>query len=126
MAAAVFVHPDYAGFVPDPRTGVVHDDLAIVRSSSPLPFGVPVHEIGRSLVPAHTVVMLVGYGASGDGVNGVTATGSSSVKRVGNNTLDAAFPDNGGGVLLYSYAPWIDSVVTSTIPASAAWLQAVR
>jgi len=200
-ASAVFVHPDYAGFVPDPVTGVVHDDLAIIRLSVPLPAGVPVYEIQRSLVSAHSVVTLVGYGASGDGVGGVTVGGSSSVKRVGRNALDAAYRDNGGGnafevyafdfdgpdattnriggltlgndveatlaggdsgspafipgpagswllagvnifvgpeapanqkfggygggILLYSYAPWIDSVIASPVPEAATWLQLV-
>jgi len=198
-ASAVYIHPDYAGFIRDPVTGVVHDDLAIIRLSAPLPAGVPVYEIQRSLVPAHTVATLVGYGASGDGVNGVTTGGSATVKRVGKNALDLAYRDNGGGsgfevyvfdfdgpdatsnriggttlgnaieaalaggdsgspafvpgaagswrivgvntfvgpeapanqkfggygggILLYSYAPWIDGVITSPVPEPAAWMQ---
>ena len=96
-AAAIAVHPDYAGFKPDARSGVVHDDLAIVRLGESLPFGVPFYAIQRTPVPSRTVITLVGYGASGDGVRGGTVPASPSVKRVGRNVIDAGFRDNGGG-----------------------------
>lgn len=95
-AAEIHVHPDYAGFHPDTRSGVVHDDLAVVRLSSQLPFGVPWYRIYPRPAPARAVLTLVGYGAGGDGVRGVTIGGSPSVRRVGRNVLDQAVRDNAG------------------------------
>lgn len=96
QASEIHVHPDYAGFRPDPTSGVVHDDLAIVRLAEPLPFGVASYRILAVPPPARAVVTLVGYGASGDGVRGVTVGGSASVRRVGRNVLDRFVRDNGG------------------------------
>jgi hypothetical protein len=113
-AEAVFVHPDYAGFVPHPSSGVVHDDVAVVRLSASLPFGVPFYGIVRRLLPVHTTVTLVGYGASGDGINGVTVSGSPTVKRAGRNNLDRAFADNGGSGLIEVYLFDFDGPDAST------------
>jgi hypothetical protein len=113
-AAAVVVHPEYAGYKPDPTSGVVHDDLAIVRLSEPLPFGVPFYAIRRSPVRPRTVITLVGYGASGDGESGRSIRASPSVKRVGRNVIDAAFRDNGGAESLEVYVFDFDGPDTST------------
>jgi hypothetical protein len=102
-AEAIAIHPDYAGFRPDPGSGVVHDDVAIVRLRSPLPFGVPFYAIRRSPIVHHAVVTLVGYGASGDGAGGHRVAPSAAVKRVGRNVIDAAFRDNGGSDVLEVY-----------------------
>lgn len=96
VASAVHVHPRYAGFRADPRTGFVHDDIAIVRLSSPLPFGVALYRVVPQPLPPRTVLTLVGYGAAGDGVSGVTTPGRPSVKRVGRNALDRVVRDNRG------------------------------
>ena len=95
-ASEAHIHPDYGGFRPDARTGFVHDDVAIVRLASPLPFGVALYPIYPQPLPARTVITLVGYGASGDGINGITTAGHPSVKRVGKNVLDRVVRDNGG------------------------------
>jgi len=95
-ASEIHVHPDYNGFHPDPASGVVHDDLAIVRLASPLPFGVPAYRIYPSPLPMRAVLTLVGYGAGGDGIHGVTVGGSASVRRVGRNVVDRVVRDNGG------------------------------
>ena len=87
-AQAIFVHPDYAGFKPDPRSGVVQDDLAVVQLESALPFGVPFYAILRERVRTRTVVTLVGYGASGDGSEGISVQPAPAVKRVGRNVID--------------------------------------
>ena len=113
-AAAIFIHPDYAGFKPDSRSGVVHDDLAIVRLDESLPFGVPFYAIQRTPVRPRTVITLVGYGASGDGVHGRSVAGSPSVKRVGRNVIDAGFRDNGGGDSLEVYLFDFDGPDAST------------
>jgi hypothetical protein len=95
-ADTIHVHPDYAGFRPDPGTGLVHDDLAVVRLASSLPFGVALYRIYPQPLPLRTVVTLVGYGAAGDGVAGVTVPGHPGVKRVGRNVLDRVVRANGG------------------------------
>lgn len=100
FASEVHVHPNYGGFRPDPRTGFVHDDLAIVRLSALLPFGVALYRIYPQPLPPRTVLTLVGYGGAGDGQTGVTVPGQPSVKRVGRNTLDRAVRDNNGTNLL--------------------------
>src|SRR5690606_5483932 len=84
-AEAIVVHPDYGGFKPDPKSGVVYDDLAVVRLAAPMPFGVPFYAIRRSPVAPRTIVTLVGYGAGGDGVDGASVAPSPAVKRVGRN-----------------------------------------
>lgn len=103
VASEVHVHPNYGGFRPDPRTGFVHDDVAIVRLSAPLPFGVALYRIFPQPLPPRAVLTLVGYGGAGDGVNGVTVPGAPSVKRVGRNVLDRAVRDNNGGSALEIY-----------------------
>lgn len=102
-AAEVHVHPDYTGFRPDPRTGIVHDDLAVVRLSEPLPFGVPLYRIYPNPLPLGSVLTLVGYGGAGDGVRGVTVPGSASVKRIGRNVFDRGVRDNGGSGAIEVY-----------------------
>ncbi len=96
-AQALFVHPDYAGFKPDPKSGIVHDDLAIVRLEAAMPFGVPLYEILRTPVRPRTIVTLVGYGIGGDGHDGTTVPPAPAVKRVGRNVIDVLVRDNGGG-----------------------------
>ena len=106
-AEAILVHPDYAGFRPSPASGVVHDDVAIVRLSSSLPFGVPFYRVGPTPVALGTIVTLVGYSAGGDGRNGATVGASPSVKRVGRNVVDRIVPDNGASgameIFLYDF-----------------------
>jgi hypothetical protein len=113
-AAAIAIHPDYAGFKPDARSGMVHDDLAVVRLADSLPFGVPFYAIHKSPVRPRTVITLVGYGASGDGVSGRSVASSPAVKRVGRNVIDMAFRDNGGGPLAEVYLFDFDGPDAST------------
>jgi hypothetical protein len=113
-AHALFVHPDYAGFKPDPKSGIVHDDLAILRLEATLPFGVPLYAIVRNPPRTRTVITLVGYGASGDGVDGAASTPSPAVKRVGRNVIDALVRDNGGGEQLEVYLFDFDGPDAST------------
>lgn len=92
-AAAVFVHPDYRGFKPGPTTRIVHDDLAIVRLSAPLPRHVPVYRIHSDPLSAGATITMVGYGAGGDGVSGTTVRANPAVKRVGENQADILLPN---------------------------------
>jgi hypothetical protein len=113
-AEAVVIHPEYHGHKPNRGSGIVHDDLAIVRLGSPLPFGVPFYAIRRSPIAPRTVITLVGYGGGGDGVNGASVPASPSVKRVGRNVIDAAFRDDAGSELLEVYLFDFDGPDAST------------
>jgi hypothetical protein len=113
-AQALFVHPDYAGFKPDPKSGIVHDDLAIVRLEATVPFGVPLYAVLRRPVRTRTVITLVGYGASGDGLDGTSAPPSPAVKRVGRNVIDVLLRDNGGGEHMEVYLFDFDGPDAST------------
>jgi hypothetical protein len=46
---------------------------------------------------AGTTLTFVGYGDSGDGVNGITVTRDASIKRVGKNNADLLVADDEGG-----------------------------
>jgi hypothetical protein len=95
-AAAVHIHPDYHGFVPDPTTGLVYDDIAIVRLTEPVPTGVPVYALQRTPIAPGTLLALVGYGTSMDLTNGTSVGPNSAVKRVGYNKADAFSLDDEG------------------------------
>ena len=106
-AQSIVVHPDFAGFVASKTSGLVHDDIAIVRLAEILPFGVPFYRVRPTPVPIGAIVTFVGYGAGGDGVRGAYVSGTPSVKRLARNAMDRMFPDNGGKphyeVFLYDF-----------------------
>jgi hypothetical protein len=83
--AAVDVHPDYTGF----NNPAVNDDLAIITLNNPVPAGVEVYPLWTSAVAPGTTLTMVGYGRSGDGVNGFTVGPDFFTKRVGYNDADA-------------------------------------
>lgn len=96
-AAAFHVHPAFTGF----SNPSVHDDLAIVELSSPLPAGIPIYDILRTPLEYTTMLTLVGYGQAGYGDTGYTVGPSFSVKRAGTNSLDGvwAVDDEGTGTV---------------------------
>lgn len=81
--ALVAAQPD-AGSLPFP-----FDDLVIVTLTAPLPAGTPIYPLYRQPVQSGDIAVLVGYGASGDGVTGTQVGGSGTVKRLGFNVIDA-------------------------------------
>lgn len=92
-AAAVTVHPGYAGTTPG-TDGVWHDDLAIVRLAAPA-----TSASGYALYTgpaAGRTIVLAGYGGTGDGSAGVTAGANSTIKRSGRNRVDLVLPDDDG------------------------------
>lgn len=99
--ASIAFHPDYTGFL-NPS---VNDDLAILTLAEPLPAGVPIYP----LLPAGNLAMqqllLVGYGVSGDGLDGYYIPGSITTKRSGANLLEAAGGDDegSGNIELFAY-----------------------
>lgn len=94
-ASAVHVNPGYKGFVPA-ADGLVHNDLAIIELSSAVSSTVPIYGLFNQPLPRSTPLNFVGYGASGDGVNGVSGGSSSSIKRIGQNAADILIPSESG------------------------------
>ena len=86
----IAVHPEYSGF----NNPSVHDDLAILTLSSPLPLEIPIYPLlPFGNLNAHELT-LAGYGASGDGISGYTINGAFNVKRSGKNLLEAVAPND--------------------------------
>ncbi len=91
-AAAVFVHPAFSSFNdPDPQ-----HDIAIIELAQAIPAGVPIYPLHFGGVAAGTTLVMVGYGASGEGDVGVSVGGGPAVKRVGSNSADVFTPDADG------------------------------
>lgn len=91
--SAITTHPDFTGF----SRPSVNDDLAILTLASPLPAGVPTYSLPTSDLAAGTTVTMVGYGRSGDGVNGYTTNASWTIKRTGENNADAFYGQDDAG-----------------------------
>ena len=100
-SSALVLHPDFTGF----RPWLINDDLAIITLSSPLPEGVTIYELYRDTFSLGTVLTMVGYGKSGDGVSGYSGLGSYSVKRTGQNAIDlfGADDENGGSNEIFAF-----------------------
>jgi hypothetical protein len=82
-AVAWYIHPDAF----NPGNAFFHDDIAVIELSTPLPAGVPFYDLYSGDLAGQTFHM-VGYGRSGDGLNGFTIQGSRTIKRVGQNVAD--------------------------------------
>jgi hypothetical protein len=83
-AASLAVHPNFTGFAKP----TVNDDIAVITLKTAAPTGVPRYALSPLPVAAGQRLDMVGYGRSGDGVNGYTTGASLSVKRVGANIAD--------------------------------------
>lgn len=90
---SIAIHPHFTGF----NRPSINDDLAILTLATPLPAGVPIYSLPTSDLLAGTTITLVGYGQSGDGVNGYTVNASFSVKRTGVNNADAFYGQDDAG-----------------------------
>lgn len=93
-AESITVFSGYQGTAPG-SDGVWHDDLALIRLATPVS-GVTGYGLYGGALTGQTLT-LVGYGASGDGVNGATSPANANVKRVGQNRVDVLLPDDDGG-----------------------------
>lgn len=91
-ASAVSMHPDYKGFGICP-VGVpsfcVNDDVAVITLGQDAPASAHIYPIfgGTVGIPGGQTT-LVGYGTSGDGLNGFTIGPDFRIKRSGGNVLD--------------------------------------
>jgi len=89
-ANQVTINPNYDGFniCPDGSSDCLNDDIAIIRLDRALPTTTQVYQIYDQPVDPGTVFTMVGYGLSGDGINGYTVNPSFFVKRAGANVFD--------------------------------------
>jgi secreted trypsin-like serine protease len=76
---SVVIHPTYS---------FPYDDLAVLKLANPVPPSVPIYRMYTGAQTAGLTLLLVGYGASGNGDTGVNVAANSSVKRIGENVLD--------------------------------------
>ena len=93
LVSKIDANPNFTGF----NRPSINDDLAILTLGSPLPAGVPTYGLPTVDLVAGTTLTLVGYGQSGDGVNGYTVNASFTVKRVGYNNADGFYGQDDAG-----------------------------
>jgi hypothetical protein len=87
-------HPNFTGF----NSPSINDDLAVITLATPLPPGVPTYPLATSdMVSGSTHLYMVGYGRSGDGVKGYTTGASFTIKRDGENMVDAFYGQDDQG-----------------------------
>lgn len=89
-----------------PGSAFPHDDLALIELAEPVPGAVRIPPIWRGPLAPGQVLILVGYGASGNGDVGATVAPAPGVKRVGRNVLDAvreSLPGQPGRSLYYLF-----------------------
>ena len=84
QASSISVAPGWTGFL----NPTVNDDMAIITLSTPLPASVPTYLTSTSPWASDVRLTQVGYGISGDGINGFTVGASFTTKRVGQNMAD--------------------------------------
>ena len=87
----VAMNPNYQGFGICP-VGVsafcLNDDVAVVHLSQDAPADAKIYRMFMGDISAGQLVTMVGYGLSGDGINGYTVSPSFRVKRSGQNIMD--------------------------------------
>jgi Trypsin len=94
IAVAKFdIDPDFTGF----NHPAVNDDLAVLTLAEDVPQDVPIYSLPSNDLAAGTVVTMVGYGRAGDGVKGYTSDASLTVKRSGENVVDAFYGQDDKG-----------------------------
>lgn len=91
-ASALYVHPDWTGF----QNPTYNDDVAIVELAEDLPDNVPIYPLSEESFEVEQVITLVGYGQSGNGIDGFTTQGSLTIKRTGQNVTDYFDADDEG------------------------------
>ena len=90
IAAKSFtIHPGYGK---QSFQGIALNDLAVVQLAADLPSSVPQYPLLMEALPIGAVIELVGYGASGNGLKGVTGGSQPNVKRTGKNVIDVFVP----------------------------------
>ncbi len=90
--ASATIHPDFTGF----NNPSINDDIAIIELIDPAPAGVPFYPIVTAPFDVVETIVMVGYGQSGDGVNGVSVSADFFVKRTGQNVASKYSVDDEG------------------------------
>ncbi|MBH9576151.1 trypsin-like serine protease [Inhella proteolytica] len=90
-ASQVSMHQDYKGFGNCPA-GVsafcVNDDVAVLTLPVDAPSTAKIYSVWGAGLEADQKITMVGYGTSGDGINGFTISPSFRTKRSGQNIVD--------------------------------------
>jgi len=90
-ADKVSMNPNYQGFGVCPA-GVnnfcVNDDVAVIHLGADAPASAKIYRTYTGEVGSGQLITMVGYGTSGDGINGFTIDPSFFVKRSGQNIMD--------------------------------------
>jgi hypothetical protein len=71
-----------------PTFSFPYDDLGILQLAAPVPAGVPIYPLYAGPLQDGLILVLAGYGASGNGNVGPSVGAAPNVKRTGSNTLD--------------------------------------
>jgi hypothetical protein len=83
-ASELQIFPGSQGF-----SNSLDQDIALITLSQDLPDTVPIYRLNREPLPSGSIITMVGYGTSGDGVTGFLEDSASfSVKRVGVNQVE--------------------------------------
>jgi hypothetical protein len=88
----VDIDPFFTGF----NHPSINDDIAVLTLAEDVPDGIPIYPVGGNLI-AGEIISWVGYGRSGDGVHGYTTSASPTVKRLGQNVVDAFYGQDDKG-----------------------------
>jgi Trypsin len=75
-----------------PSYSFPYDDLAILQLAAPVPAGVPIYPLYSGSLQTGLILVLAGYGQSGNGNVGPSTGTSTALKRTGKNTLDELTP----------------------------------
>lgn len=90
-ASAVSMNPDYKGFGNCPA-GVpgfcVNDDISVITLSQDAPASAKIYRMFAGDIPTGTLINMVGYGTSGDGIAGFNVGPNFRIKRSGENVID--------------------------------------
>lgn len=90
-ASAVSMNPDYQGFGHCP-VGVdsfcVNDDVSVITLAKDAPASAQIYGIANNDMETGQQVTMVGYGTSGNGVDGFNVAPSFFTKRSGGNVMD--------------------------------------
>jgi hypothetical protein len=91
-ADSVSMNPDYQGFGNCPYATTtdfcVNDDIAVVHMTQDAPASAKIYRVLDADITTGQLDTLVGYGRSGDGINGYTTGPDFRVKRSGQNIMD--------------------------------------
>ena len=90
-ATGVSINPNYQGFGNCPTNVAgfcLNDDVAVVHLGQDAPASAKIYRVFAGDVAEGQLITMVGYGTSGDGVNGYTVGPAFRTKRSGQNVMD--------------------------------------